>query len=89
MLKLAIEFVNQLILERENLLNYAARMMKNNITELLLRGEEGYGSYDGGETAEKVTRMLFMQIQILKTMTNGVTAKSNYRGICSASMTVN
>ena len=53
MLKLAIEFVNQLILERENLLNYAARMMKNNITELLLRGEEGYGSYDGGETAEK------------------------------------
>ncbi|EGA81865.1 hypothetical protein QA23_3084 [Saccharomyces cerevisiae Lalvin QA23] len=52
-LKLSIEFVNQLILERENLLNYAARMMKNNITELLLRGEEGYGSYDGGETAEK------------------------------------
>ncbi|CAI5302510.1 ASB_HP2_G0035630.mRNA.1.CDS.1 [Saccharomyces cerevisiae] len=52
-LKLSIEFVNRLILERENLLNYAARMMKNNITELLLRGEEGYGSYDGGETAEK------------------------------------
>ena len=53
-LKLAIESVNQLILERENLLSYAARMMKNNITELLLQGEEGgYGSYEGSETTDK------------------------------------
>ncbi|CCD26215.1 Ras-GEF domain-containing protein NDAI_0H00410 [Naumovozyma dairenensis CBS 421] len=32
--------VEQLIEERENLLNYAARMMKNNLTTELLRGEQ-------------------------------------------------
>ncbi|QHS74731.1 uncharacterized protein SPAR_L00420 [Saccharomyces paradoxus] len=52
-LKLSVELVNQLVLERENLLNYAARMMKNNITELLLQGEEGYGSYGGSDAIDK------------------------------------
>ncbi|CAI4045666.1 hypothetical protein SKDZ_12G0410 [Saccharomyces kudriavzevii ZP591] len=53
-LKLVIESIKQLILERENLLNYAARMMKNDITELLLQGEEsGYGSYDESDAIEK------------------------------------
>ncbi|CAI4657185.1 CDA_G0037760.mRNA.1.CDS.1 [Saccharomyces cerevisiae] len=37
---LACIIVDQLIEERENLLNYAARMMKNNLTAELLKGEQ-------------------------------------------------
>lgn len=36
----ACSIVEQLIEERENLLNYAARMMKNNLTTELLKGEQ-------------------------------------------------
>ena len=60
-LKLAIESVKQLILERENLLNYAARMMKNDITELLLQGEEdGYGTpSDRGAIDKNETNIVY------------------------------
>lgn len=61
-LKLAIESVKQLILERENLLNYAARMMKNDITELLLQGEDdGYEAYsDRGANDKNEANIVYM-----------------------------
>ncbi|QID86588.1 Guanine nucleotide exchange factor sdc25 [Saccharomyces pastorianus] len=61
-LKLAIESVKQLILERENMLNYAARMMKNDITELLLQGEDdGYEAYsDRGANDKNEANIVYM-----------------------------